>query len=159
MCLQLRKVLEIIAFSSLVSNRDSYAAVRTNISRDWHALRIVAHIEKLNPNFYPRPIDRVEASGFRARRCGFLTRLQFENLFKTCGSLLHSTNPFRTGRDFEAFGKKIPGYAARLKTLLGDHIVQLAKSEELLRVRVSFQGNHQVVVQHLVKKPSVVQNG
>ena len=35
--LQVRKLLELIAYSSLVAHKEAYQAVRADIAKDWHA--------------------------------------------------------------------------------------------------------------------------
>jgi hypothetical protein len=45
--LQLRKLLELIVFASLVSNQDAYRAVRDDIAKDWHAARILKKFRRL----------------------------------------------------------------------------------------------------------------
>ena len=57
-CLQLRKVLEHIAFSSLILHKKEYEEVRNDIKRDWHATRILKKVKSLNPNFYPVALNQ-----------------------------------------------------------------------------------------------------
>jgi hypothetical protein len=150
MCLQLRKVLELIAFSALVSHRPAYIKVRADIAKDWHGKRILKTVEKINPNFYPCPMPRV-LNNVRVRG-GYLTRTQFAKLYDACGELLHSTNPFRRTRDFAAFERKIPLWVARIETLLSAHSVSLAGSGDRLWVTVPMQEAQPITVRHLVRK-------
>ena len=52
-CLQIRKILELIALGSLVANRPEYQKYRKNFRRDWNAKRILETLERANPNLYP----------------------------------------------------------------------------------------------------------
>lgn len=131
-CLQLRKLLELIAFASLVSHRDAYAGVRENFARDWHAKRIIGKVESLNSKFYPRPISGFGRRGPQYLRGGFLTRRQFELLYDRCGGLMHATNPFRSKRNFDAFSKLVPDHLLRIEKLLSSHVVTLAKTEDVV---------------------------
>jgi hypothetical protein len=150
MCLQLRKVLELIAFSALVSHREAYTKVRADIAKDWHGKRILKAVEKINPNFYPCPMPRF----FNNARVhgGYLTRTQFAKLYGASGELLHSTNPFRRARDFAAFERRIPFWVARIETLLSEHSVSLAGSGERLWVTVPMQEKQPITVRNLVPK-------
>jgi hypothetical protein len=75
--LQIRKSLELIAFSSLVSNKDGYESVRGSIGKDWHAVRILKAVEAVNPDFYPVPVDPNDDSGLASLDSGFLTKAEF----------------------------------------------------------------------------------
>jgi len=55
--LQFRKVLELIALGSLVANKDVFSAVYQDFAKYWNAELLVKDIERLNPRFYPRPIN------------------------------------------------------------------------------------------------------
>jgi hypothetical protein len=57
--LQLRKILELIALSSLVAHKKEYAKQYPKFASNWHAERILRDIEKINKDFYPRPIKEV----------------------------------------------------------------------------------------------------
>ena len=52
MCLNFRKVLEEIAFSTLAANKDAYSELYSDFSQHWKAKAIVEKLKKLNPNFY-----------------------------------------------------------------------------------------------------------
>src|SRR5882724_396089 len=56
--LQLRKMLELIAFASLTANREKYAAAHNTFSRHWKAKAMLEELAKLNPDFYPLPVQR-----------------------------------------------------------------------------------------------------
>jgi hypothetical protein len=57
--LQLRKILELIAFGSLVANKDSYSAVYAKVSKTWNAGDLLRELEDVNPEFYPAPVVQV----------------------------------------------------------------------------------------------------
>lgn len=156
--LQVRKVLELVAFSSLVSNRKAYAAVRANIAKDWHANRILKAVGALNPNFYPQPQDPYSVLDgaerpFRRLRGGFLTQKQFSALYDQCSSLLHAGNPFGTPYESSHFWRKLPTTVARIETLLREHMVSFQGSSDRIWVSMSFNGdNAPIVVRHLIRK-------
>ena len=53
---QFRKILEIIAFSSLTSNKDAYRTAYAKFDEEWSAEKILKRVGKLNPHFYPMPL-------------------------------------------------------------------------------------------------------
>ena len=55
--LQLRKIVELIAMGSMVSNIEKYAEIRDTYKNDWNAKYVFADIERINSNFYPVPIN------------------------------------------------------------------------------------------------------
>lgn len=50
---QLRKVLELIAFGSLCANRAKYSDMHCNFAQHWNTKRLLADLERVNPHFYP----------------------------------------------------------------------------------------------------------
>lgn len=129
MCLQLRMTLEIIAFANLVANQRAYEQVRNDISSDWHADRILRTIERVNADFYPRPVRAVTTRGFRFKRSGFLTRAQFAELYDTCGGLLHTGSPFKPPLNYVRFRRTIGRWVARIESLLAEHLVTIVGAE------------------------------
>lgn len=137
--LQIRKLLELIAFSSLVAHKPAYESVRETFAKDWHAKRILNKIEKLNPNFYPIPFSTDRNMHRSNLRGGYLTRHQFEKLYDCCGGLLHSKNPFsRVAKSSLSFHAKVPEYTERIELLLKEHSVVLIGGKETINVSVPF---------------------
>lgn len=133
-CLQIRKILELIALATLVANKEEYAKNRSNFATDWHAKRILLSIEKINPKFYPIPSKQVlDASGQVIKldeiKSGFLTRIDFETIFDRCGGLLHAENPFANSKDINNFLKIVPSWMNKIITLLNHHQIQLVKDD------------------------------
>lgn len=134
-CLQVRKILELIALASLVANKDEYAKNRANFAKDWHAKRILQSIEEINPSFYPSPstqvIDKVTGKVLevKAVKSGFLTRKDFENIYDRCGGLLHAQNPFAASKDIDNLMKVVPSWMEKIKTLLNHHQAQLVQED------------------------------
>lgn len=141
MCLQLRKCLELIAFASLVANREAYANVRADIAKDWHAARIIKKLRTINAHFFPVPVgERVtpdrHQDGFKQIKELALTPRHLIHLYDKCGDLLHATNPFTENRNFLAFSKRIPTYLLRIRALTRHHLIWLVGMEEGLHVTV-----------------------
>ncbi|HVS01123.1 MAG TPA: hypothetical protein VMW27_31185 [Thermoanaerobaculia bacterium] len=56
--LNLRKSLELIAFGTLSANKEAYAEAHADFAGHWNAKKLFAKLEKLHPEFYPKPVTR-----------------------------------------------------------------------------------------------------
>lgn len=140
--LQLRKILELIAFSSLVAHYEKYKEVRSEMDKDWHAKRIISKIELINPNFYPIPTRGCIEGWWHDVRGGYLTKKQFQTAYDLCGDMLHARNPFaKLNRSAIAFGKRVPDYIARIEKLLEQHRVILPDNLGVIHVQSNFGSN------------------
>jgi len=135
MCLQMRKVLELIALASLVANKAEYSKQHKKFADHWHAARILQDLEAVNPNFYPVPGEQVldpqtgEVVRIRPLIDGFLTRNEFSSVYDTCSSILHAENPYGPRADIEDIQRRLPDWRARIICLLNHHQTQLAETD------------------------------
>jgi len=130
MMLFLRKCMEQLAFSSLIANKDAYAAVHADFATNWKLKNLLSRIDKLNPNFYPRPIrlSHVDDRGIKRMEPvveGFLSREEMEFLYDATSEVLHTWNPYRTDPRIVNLGRPLAEWVARLQRLLDLHYVQL----------------------------------
>lgn len=99
MGLHLRKTLELIAFASLVANKERYAEVYQDFQKHWNAKRLLSNLHKINVDFYPRPVEVVlaDADDFSLESVteGYLTQDEFVELYGHASEMLHVKNPFR----------------------------------------------------------------
>lgn len=128
--LQLRKCLELIAFASLIANKDKYSAAYANFASHWKAKGMLECIEKLNPDFYPLPVKQptVLANGVKHLDLvpnGFLTRSEFVTLYEKSSEFLHSRNPFTTKDPVVKLGYSTKEWLSRIKCLLKLHVTHL----------------------------------
>lgn len=138
--LQFRKILELIAMASM-STSPEYMARYDRFRRHYNGKRILQDLEKVNPDFYPRPTRQVVDldSGKVVKvvdvESGFLTKDQYVELYDTCGDLLHAENPYAEGeQDMESRLREAPEWKNRIVTLLNHHQVQLADSAKQIWV-------------------------
>ena len=150
-CLQLRKVLEHIAFSSLILHKKEYEEVRNDIKRDWHATRILKKVKSLNPNFYPVALNQPEPGNPVYMKSGFLTQKQFEKLYDESGSILHARNPFVRRNKPMAFYKRVPNQVERIRNLLSRHQVTFVGSNKIVFVEVPFNSEEPIRVSYGAK--------
>ena len=99
--LQLRHILELIATALLVVNKAAVSASGSQQIRSWHAINILDAIEDVNKEFYPKPLnrERKNAEGFmplKDIKGDVLTKEKFVTLYRKCGGILHTQNPFAT---------------------------------------------------------------
>jgi hypothetical protein len=151
--LQLRKILELIAYASLITHKEDYKKIQDNITRLWRAKNIINQIEKLNPEFYPIPTSGLKNGKWNTLRGKFLTKKQFEYLYDECGKILHAKNPFsKLPQKSIAFHKKVPEYVFRIEKLLCQHRVKLVGNNDEIHVIVPFHTNNQKVLRCLARR-------
>ena len=130
--LQFRKMLEQIAFASLVANKDIYSKVYASFANDWRATKMLKQVEELNPEFYPQPLKeglrKVEGGKRRIHLeplvDGFLTKDDFVQLYDRCGDLLHSQNPYKAVSTIH-LGRSPKEWLSRIQHLVALHRAQL----------------------------------
>ncbi len=87
LCLQIRKILELISMGSLVINRNEFEAIGKKYESYWNAKLILQDIERLNPDFYPVPVVEVSPKipiamkDLITKTTGFLTRDEFVKVY------------------------------------------------------------------------------
>jgi hypothetical protein len=126
----MRKCLELIAFASLIANKDKYSAAYANFASHWKAKQMLECIEKLNPNFYPVPVEPPKLLDNGVKHLdlvpdGFLTRSEFVTLYEKSSEFLHSRNPFTTKAPVVRLGYNTKEWVLRVKCLLKLHVTHL----------------------------------
>jgi hypothetical protein len=132
-CLQFRKIIELIALGSLVANKEVYSKERERFKEDWNARLIFQDLERMNPKFYPEPskqIEKINKAGqkyfhFERITTGFMTRKDAIKIYEQCGGILHADNPFKGEKDIKDIKNKFPNWATRLITLMNHHSIIL----------------------------------
>jgi hypothetical protein len=128
--LQLRKSLELIAFSSLVANKDKYSVVHANFEHHWRAKQMLKAVEQLNPDFYPVPLSEPELLSNGVKHIepipdGFLTKDEFAFLYDKCAEVLHAPNPFMTKDPVIRTKYSVTQWVSRIQGLLRFHLIHL----------------------------------
>lgn len=145
--LQLRKILELIAYASLIAHKEQYKEVRADIAKDYHANRIISKIETINPNFYPIPTKGYFRGKWHDLSTGYLTKRQFRNAYDSCGDMLHAHNPFsKINKSATAFDNKIPDYIERIEKLLEEHRVILPSEIGMIHVQANFGSDEELKI-------------
>jgi hypothetical protein len=142
MCLQVRKVLELIALGSLVANKDEFAKQNEKFEKMWNARLILSDIERLNPYFYPKPIHEDPGSkpgitsDLKDIKEGFLTKDNLLKSYEKCGKIMHADNPYGTKTDYSYYEKSIPTWMEKIRVLLNSHTIRLINDENMYLIHM-----------------------
>ena len=139
-CLQFRKVLELIALANLVSNQELYTKQYANFANHYHAKRILIDLEKINPKFYPVPINytisRKEGQPGRGKieyiKNGYLTKEEFIEVYDECAELMHAENPFATPKDINNLKSKFGSWFNKIIVLTNIHLISLESLDKAI---------------------------
>jgi hypothetical protein len=128
---QFRKILELIAMASLVANKASIEKIHHGIENFWNADLILKDLGKINPYFYPKPVQvkphaEPHIKGeFVDREMDYLTRDEFVRLYKICGKVMHADNPLGQKANYAALQSQISKWRQKLVNLLNNHTIRL----------------------------------
>lgn len=160
--LQIRKILELIAFSSLASDADIYEKQLQNLKKKWNARLILNDIERIHPQFYPHPINIEQGEPIRwlEKEEGFLSREEFETIYDKCGKFLHEASSFKPDADIEyeydQVRKMLPDWVTLIEELLLVHYVWLY-NEDVFLITLGEQNEPPRGI--ILRKESKVKNG
>lgn len=129
--LQLRFICELIALGCLVAHGDLRGGSKHLLKR-WHAGDIVKDLEKLHPNFYPRPTKQIlDTTGKVERlepvRDPFLSKEELIQLYGWLGDRLHkgSVKRLLLSEKKKIDFPKIDQIASKIRNLLNHHCIEL----------------------------------
>jgi len=140
--LQIRKILELIAFSSLVSDADTYREKLSKIDSMWNAKLIFRDLERIHPDFYPKPIliDPEDKSIWHDVVDGYLTKDDFVSIYDKCGKYLHENSPFLSNKEidrmYDEVWDQITDWGTKIINLLNTHIVSLYNRNDLYLIQM-----------------------
>jgi hypothetical protein len=152
--LQMRKILELIAFGSLVANEKLYASTHADFAKEWNAKRLLAKLEKLNPLFYPIPVKQTpsDTPGILLKHqritSGYLTKETFIKAYQQCSELIHTKNPFSSGDHFD-FQERLNTFAqwrTEIVRLLNLHELHLIGDRGMAVCSMNAGGTNKVQV-------------
>jgi hypothetical protein len=129
--LQFRKVLELVAFASLIANKKAYASTYKDFSKEWNAKKLLQKLAKLNPQFYPVPVKQVKSDlpgiAWKHEKItdAYLTKDAFVDVYQACSELIHTPNPYGKVVDLASYMAKFPEWRAQIMRLLNLHELHL----------------------------------
>jgi hypothetical protein len=132
--LQVRKIIELVAFSLLAIHSTKYKDFRAkagkDFTNDWNGRDIITDVLKLNPDMFFRATykgftkqqDGIKQIKLREEsECYTLKRLA--KLYDRCGGVLHVSNPWKNSNKIELFHNELPSIIKKLEFTLSDHVV------------------------------------
>lgn len=148
MILQIRKILELVALGSLVANESAYKEAYEKFEQHSHADRILRDLERINPDFYPRPakVSESEQEGVKHHLDvvsspdeSYMRKSDFPKVYKKCGGLLHAQNPFGSQRDYSYYDFNIPAWMKKIEKLLMVHVIRLIDDNNYYLIQMNAQ--------------------
>lgn len=142
-CLQVRKILELIAFGSLIANVRIYSAQHRKFAEHWNPKIMLKDIARVNPNFYPTPIIQKPsaipgvAMDWIDRNPDYLTKDDFLFAYDKCGGILHAANPYGATTDFDAYQVNLIQWRKKIVNLLNSHTMSLVADDHLYLFQMS----------------------
>lgn len=148
-CLQLRLILESIAFGCLVANGDRLKNLPKRILKEYHAEEVLSRLEDINPACYPHPVNLVpepetslppsvlsnsHSGRYRGQleiRPGndWLTRDEFKEVYGRLGGILHVRNPMRGPNNFKHYEEMAPQWLNKIINLLTLHCIGILSDD------------------------------
>jgi hypothetical protein len=149
-CLQIRKILELVAFGSLVANKDAYTSVHLKVSSAWNAVDLLRELERVNPEFYPVPIVELPSDipgvqrRHKKREGDYLTKSEFAEVYGRCGAIAHAANPYGKGIDYTYYHRMLPLWLTRIMNLLNSHEIHLLGDPGVYVIHMKEHGDDKV---------------
>jgi len=154
-CLQFRKIGEIIFLSALCANAKEYQRIHSSTEKEWDANKIRKRLERFHSDFYPVPFDRVvnlNTGQTKNQRVadGFLTRDECISLIGRCGGILHAFNPYdddRVFKEIENVKGNFEEWQHKIRRLLKTHEIKLFGTSTQLWIYMANGPKGEVLVQ------------
>lgn len=131
-CLQLRMILELIVFSSLVSNKDAWATSRDELHTAWNIKKIMKDLRGVHERFYPEP---------KGNTGEFLTKERLVTVYDQLNKIIHVENPLGAGVSLRHYVEQIPKWLDWIVCLLAEHKVFLYHHPNVCYWVRMFQGS------------------
>lgn len=141
--LQVRKIVELIVFSAILSDELRYQQMRQiegtinpkingDYTKDWNAADILGCLSKISPHFLPIPLGPMVVKPDGVKHFGEakakITRDRLTSIYKITGGYLHAQSPFKKNSDKQRSKKKqearilLARSLDHLKAVIWEHI-------------------------------------
>lgn len=115
-CLQLRMVLELIIFGSLVSNKDAWRKSQDELRKAWNIKKIMKDLRAIHRKYYPEPQGKVR---------DFLTEDRLVTVYDQLNKIIHAENPLGSEINLRHYMESVPQWLKWILNLLTEHKVYL----------------------------------
>ena len=146
---QTRKILEDIAYATLVSSKDAGAKKQEELQELRYPKDIFRDLGRVHPNFFPTPVEIRDPSMGKplvVKTKGVLNREKLVQMYGDLSPLAHSTNPLAEPVDLEYFERKIPVWLEEIVNTLDMHQVMLPHHSDHFYI-VKMKGDRDGTVQ------------
>ncbi|UUZ67286.1 hypothetical protein LP414_22665 [Polaromonas sp. P1(28)-13] len=134
--LSMRKVLELIAYASLVANEQIMTNAINDLGKLQYAKKFLPRVQEQNPEFFPVPVALTKVNGVIVASHDkslddYFQLADFEPLYEACGHYMHVPNPFAEmpAPDLKAHPKE---WIQRIWNLLETHRIVLVGGEHAI---------------------------
>lgn len=155
-CLQIRKLLELIAMSSLIMNKKAFEEVGQKFEKMWNAKYILKDIKRIHENYFPISISGTLHEDYDGKMkmddidYEVLTEEDFCSIYDKCGKALHVPNPFLSNDTMiKEFWDNIPKWLDLILLTMNKHIVFLYGTD--LAYAVEFNKLSENISYHLLQ--------
>ncbi len=135
-CLQLRMIIELVAFASLVSSREAFSREHCRYSKEKDFLPLMRRLRKINPHFLPRGVMLRESEGDVVEEITEVDdQLDAQELIEAhgrMGNILHARNPFLKRPDYDQHRTILEEVLRRVNVTLRTHVAILSNGTYLL---------------------------
>lgn len=146
--LQIRKILELIAYLSVLVNAEK---LNHKERAQYHASKVVDALTEKTTIFYPFPSHMIHPSSQTEEPVliplGYqnaLSQDDFREAYKFCGSVLHAQHPLKKDLSIEWVFKKNKEILKRVKALLQNHTIGIMRQPNrytFLQVEIDFSNS------------------
>lgn len=137
--LQLRTVLELIVFGSLITNRDAISQISSVFKIGPAEARKT--MRRANPDYWPTPVDRAVVSDGSIQGTavteGFLTEAEWGAEYGFVSQLLHAQSPYEAPRDASGDIEHLRQLARRILCLLSEHWVVILGGQQAFAASIN----------------------
>jgi hypothetical protein len=145
-CLQLRKVIELIVFASLVSNRQRYEQECSGFRKENDFAKLCKRLRAVNPNFLPTSVKLIGVNSDGTKQMVDndvqLTSAELQRTFGRLGNILHVRNPYADELDLAEYQRIHRLQSKRIIAALRNHVAILATGEHVF---IDMMGNDELI--------------
>lgn len=139
---QIRKAIEGVVFSSLISNVETYSEIYRDFAEHWKIGRICERIKKGNPDYLPIPVRerQVSAQEFELDHLSgpeYFTEADLLAMYQACSEIIHRPNPYKVASHSPAmFLQNAPAFTKKMIATLNSHQVHPFNDREIYLVHM-----------------------
>ena len=127
--LQIRKILELISYLSVLVNSEKLNHKEKN---EWHPQKIIETLTTKTTIFYPFPSRIIAPKNREAEPTLIpllskqaLSQADFIDAYSSCGRILHAQHPFKEDLDFVCYFSKNKEILRKIRYLLQNHVIAI----------------------------------